>query len=246
MTLRQETVARLHALDLGLFDVGPGKRRILCPGFLITTDAGTHILLDTGFPPAYATDGCAAALADGLEKFGQLKGFTPAQTAEGALALLGLVVTDISHVILSHSHIDHVGSLPLFTHAEIILTATERAEPAPLYFGPNRPMSWPQARYRTLTRATKICHGLRLIPTPGHTAGHLSALVTLGGQSVMLTADAINRASEPAEGFLDADDPILAAKSAAKLLTLARKTGAEVIYGHEPTQALTLGRRTWP
>ena len=34
---------------------------------------------------------------------------------------------DITHVILSHGHIDHVGSLPLFAHAEIILTATERA-----------------------------------------------------------------------------------------------------------------------
>ena len=72
-----------------------------------------------------------------------------------------------------------------------------------------------------------------------------SALVTIGGQNVLLTADAINRASEPAEGFPDADDPILAAKSAAKLLALARKTGAEVIYGHEPAQAAALGGRTW-
>ena len=245
MTLRQETVARLHALDLGLFDVGPGKRRILCPGFLMITDAGTCILLDTGFPAAYANDGRAAALADGLVRFGRLVDFSPAQTAAGALALLGLAVTDVSHVILSHSHIDHVGSLPLFAHAEIILTAAERAEPAPLYFGPNRPMAWPQARYRTLNRATQICQGLRLIPTPGHTAGHLSALVTIGGQNVLLTADAINRASEPAEEFPDADDPILAAKSAAKLLALARKTGAEVIYGHEPAQAAALGGRTW-
>ena len=246
MTLRQETVIELRALDLGLFDVGPGKRTILCPGFLITTDAGRRILFDTGFPPAYATDERAAARADGLDRFGRLVNFTTAQTTEGALALLGLRVGDISHVILSHSHIDHVGSLPLVPHAQIILTATERAEPAPLYFGANRPMAWPQARYRTLKRATQICYGLRLIPTPGHTAGHLSALVTVGGQAVLLTADAINRASEPAEGFPDADDPITAAKSAAKVLRIARQFGAEVIYGHEPTQAATLGRRTWP
>lgn len=245
MTLRQETVIELRTLDLGLFDVGPGKRRILCPGFLFTTDQGTRILFDTGFPPAYAADERAAAAKDGLDRFGRLVNFTHDQTAEGALGLLGLRPSDIAYVILSHSHIDHVGSLPLFAHAEIVLTATERAESAPLYFGPNRPMAWPQARYRTLTRATQICHGLRLIPTPGHTAGHLSALVAIGGQSVLLTADAINRASEPAEGFPDADDPILAAKSAAKLLALARKTGAVLIYGHEPAQAATLGRRIW-
>ena len=180
MTLPQETVTALRTLDLGLFDVGPGKRRILCPGFLITTNAGRRILFDTGFPPAYATDERAAAAADGLDRFGRLVDFTAAQTAEGALALLGLRVSDISHVILSHSHIDHVGSLPLFPHAEIILTAAERAEPAPLYFGVNRPMAWPQARYRTIKRATQICNGLRLIPTPGHTAGHMSSLVTVG------------------------------------------------------------------
>jgi N-acyl homoserine lactone hydrolase len=246
MTLRHENVTELRALDFGLFDVGPGKRTILCPGFLITTDAGRRILFDTGFPPAYATDERATAMADGLDRFGRLVNFCAAQTAEGALALLGLRVADISHVILSHSHIDHVGSLALFTHAQIILTATERAEPAPLYFGANRPMAWPQAHYRTLKRATQICNGLRLIPTPGHTAGHLSALVTVGAHKVMLTADAINRASEPAEGFPDADDPITAAKSAAKVLRLARRTKAEVIYGHEPAQATTLGRRTWP
>jgi len=246
MSLRQETVTQLRALDLGLFDVGPGKRRILCPGFLITTDAGRHILFDTGFPPAYAMNERQAAAADGLDRFGRLVNFTQSQTAGGALALVGLRPADISHVILSHSHIDHVGSLPLFTHAEIILTATERAEPAPLYFGACRPMAWPDTRYRPIKRATQICHGLRLIPTPGHTAGHISALVRVGSQNVLLTADAINRASEPAEGFPDADDPAAAAKSAAKLLRIARQTGAEVIYGHEPTQAATLGQRIWP
>lgn len=246
MTLRAETVTGLRVLDLGLFDVGPGKRRILCPGFLITTDAGRHILFDTGFPPAYASNERQAAMADGLDRFGRLVNFTHAQTAAGALALLGLRPADISHVILSHSHIDHVGSLPLFSHAEIILTAIERAEPAPLYFGANRPMAWPGALYRRLKRATNICHGLRLIPTPGHTAGHLSALVTVGTQNVMLTADAINRISEPDEGFPDADAPLLAAKSAAKLLRIARQTGAEMIYGHEPAQAATLGQRIWP
>lgn len=246
MTLRQETLTEVRVLDLGLFDVGPGKRLILCPGYLMTTDAGTRLLFDTGFPPSYAADGRAAARADGLDRFGRLVGFGAAQTAEGALAALGLTPGEISHVILSHGHIDHVGSLPLFAHAEIILTARERAEPAPLYFGTCRPMAWPQARYRTLTRATQICRGLRLIPTPGHTPGHLSALVSVAGKSLLLTADAINRASEPAEGFPDAGDPVTAARSAARLLRLARQTGAEILYGHEPAQALTLAGRQWP
>ncbi len=244
--LRHQTLTTVRVLNLGLFDVGPGKRLILCPGFLLTTDAGTHILFDTGFPPAYAEDERAAAGIDGLDRFGRLVGYTKDHTAAGALGLLGLQPKDISYLILSHSHIDHIGSLPLFAHAEIILTKTERDLAAPLYFGSARPMAWPQARYRTISRAAQICHGLRLIPTPGHTAGHLSALITLPGHTLLLTADAINRVSEPSEGFPDADDPVTAARSATKLRLLARHTGAEIIYGHEPAQAQTLQNRIWP
>ena len=48
-----------------------------------------------------------------------------------------------------------------------------------LDFGAVQPMAWPEARYRTVTEETKLCDGVTLIPTPGHTAGHLSALLAL-------------------------------------------------------------------
>jgi N-acyl homoserine lactone hydrolase len=244
-SLRRERLVRVDLLDLGHFDVGPGKRRILIPGFLLTTDTGRRILFDTGFPPAYASDERAQAKADGLDRFGRLIGYGLTQTIPGALALHGLSPADITHVILSHGHIDHVGGLPLFAHAEIILTATERAAPRPLYFGTARPIAWPEARYRLITRATEVCTGLRLIPTPGHTPGHLSALVKLPGTSLLLAVDAINRASEPAEGFPDAMDPVPAATSAAQLLRLAHRHGAQMIYGHDPDQGLTLPGASW-
>lgn len=244
-SLRHDTLVRLDLLDLGDFDVGPGKRRILIPGFLLTTATGRRLLLDTGFAPAYARDERDAARADGLDSFGRLIGYGPAQSITGALAAHGLTPSDIADVILSHSHIDHVGSLHLFAHAEIWLTATERAEPRPLYFGAARPLAWPAARYRTITRATEVCTGLRLIPTPGHTPGHLSVLAKLPGARLVLAADAINRASEPGEGFPDAMDQVAAATSARRLLRLARREGAEVIFGHDPAQALTLPGRSW-
>jgi N-acyl homoserine lactone hydrolase len=53
---------------------------------------------------------------------------------------------------------------------------------------------------------------------------------------VILAADAINRASEPAEGFADADDPITSIPSANTLFALRDALGALLIYGHEPTQ----------
>lgn len=229
-------ITRLYILDLGLFEVRGGERLIGIPGFLLETDQGVRILFDTGFPPAYATDDGIAA-RDGLPAFGRLVDFSARQTAEGALALLGLSAQDIDLVILSHGHIDHVGSLPLFTHAPIVMTRTERADPRPSYFGKSRPMDWPDARYHLIDAETPVCEGLTLIPTPGHTPGHLSALVTLpDGRFALLAVDAINRISEPDEGFVDAVDPKGAMDSFHRLTEIARRTGAEMIYGHEPGQ----------
>jgi N-acyl homoserine lactone hydrolase len=237
MILPGHRLVRLYVLDFGLFDVGPGLRRIGIPGFLLETDQGTRVLFDTGFPPEYVTDFEATARRDDLPRFGAFAQFGPANTVAGQLALFGLTPADIGHVILSHGHIDHVGSLPLFAHAEIVLTATERADPKPCYFFDVRPMDWPEARYRTITEDTAFCEGITLIPTPGHTAGHLSAHLSLpDGRQVILAADAINRISEAEEGFADAKDPARAMESYHLLMRLAKATGAEVIYGHEPSQ----------
>lgn len=245
LPLSTHRITQLYILDFGTFDVGPGKRTIGIPGFLLETDHGARILVDTGFDPAYATEYAATDARDNLSGFGKLINFTARQTAAGQLALLGLTPGDITHLIITHGHIDHTGSLPLFT-CPIILTAVERAALRPGYWGDVQPFDWPDAPYTRITAETDICQGLRAIPTPGHTAGHLSLLITLPTKTIIIAADAINRQSEPAENYADADDPATAALSGARLFALQSEHSADLIYGHDSDQWSSLPKAPLP
>lgn len=248
--LSRHRVIRLTLLDLGTFAVGPPggqvKRTIGIPGFLIDTDLGAHLLVDTGFDPLYASDPAAAEARDGLSSFGALIAFSAHQTLTGQLALLNLVPADITALILTHSHIDHIGSLALLS-CPLIIGAPERALPRPLYWSGAQPFDWPDVETLRVEGEIDLCHGLRLIPTPGHTPGHLSLLVTPpGSRPLLLAADAINRESEPAEGFPDAMDADQARLSAQRLREIQRETAAEMIYGHDPDQWLHLPKAPLP
>ena len=77
-----------------------------------------------------------------------------------------------------------------------------------------------------LAEEMTLCPGLCLIPTPRHRPGHLSLLVTPeGSRPLRIAADAINRESEPAEGFPDAMDAAQARLSAQRLPDVHRESG---------------------
>ncbi|MEZ5796060.1 MAG: MBL fold metallo-hydrolase [Paracoccaceae bacterium] len=227
-------LAQVTLLDCGTFSVRGGQRIIGIPAYLLTTDRGARILVDGGFPPAYARDAAAAARADGLGSFGALVDYGPRNAVVAQLGLCSVTPGDLAAHVLTHGHIDHLGALPLLS-CPLVLTKIERSDPRPRYFGAARPIVWPDVETLEITGDTRLCEGVDLLPTPGHTPGHLSLFLHLpGGPPLILAADAINRLAEPAEGYPDAEDPAAARRSGDRLLALQHQTGAVLICGHEP------------
>ncbi len=234
------SVRRLAVLDYGLFDVN-GKRIIGIQGYYLETSNGARVLVDTGFPAKYARDPERAGLEDGLGIFGRVVSLTLENLPEVQLAKLGLKPPDITHLILTHGDVDHLGGLHGFPRATLILGEAERALPRPRYFGGLRPVAWPEQDTRLIGEDTQLFPGLTLLATPGHSPGHLSLLVRLKDTGpVLLTADAISRPGEFLEGFGGAWDEPRARSSALRLMALAEAEGAWVIYGHDPAQWPTL------
>ncbi len=232
------TLRRLYILDYGLFRVHENGRVIGIPGYLLETQDGEHILVDTGFPPKYADDPEEASIEDDLGTFGEVVALGQRNLPEGQLGLLGLAPADIHTLVLTHSDIDHVGAIDRFPGATIVLGAAERTLPRPRYFGDRTPLEWPpDADYRRIEGDTPLCPGALLLATPGHSPGHLSLLVRLEETGhMLLTGDAISRPDELVEGFGGAWDPAQARTSATRLLEIANRQRAFVVYGHDPQQ----------
>lgn len=227
----------LHVLDYGLFRVHANGRVIGICGFAIRTDAGEVILVDTGFPPKYARDKEAATQEDRLFEFGEVLVCRPDNLPAAQLAKLGLAAEDITLHICTHTHIDHVGGLADFPDAPILISATERALPRPLYWGQVQPLDWPDRKYLTVEGDVEVGPGLTVLAAPGHAPGQIALMIDLPETGpVLLTSDAISRPAEIEEKFAGSWDEAAAIASAERLMQLAEAWEAFVIYGHSPEQ----------
>lgn len=227
----------LTVLDFGLFTVHANGRIIGIPGFLIVTSAGEKVLLDTGFAKKYADDVEAASAEDNLGEFGKVLELTNENQPEAQLAIMGLRKSDLDLLIISHTHIDHVGNIGAFPGVPILIGAGERALPKPIYWRGKQPLEWPDSEYILVDEDFDLGPGFKVLHAPGHTPGELALLIDLPETgSVLLTSDAISRESEVAEGCLDSTNPEEALATAHRILKLAKDRDAFVIYGHGPEQ----------
>lgn len=132
----------------------------------------------------------------------------------------------VRHVILTHKHADHAGSI-----AQVLTQASN----ATGYIG-SADLSSVQAP-RTLQSLAdgQDVFGLRIVGTPGHTAGHISVFDT--ATKVLVAGDALtNQAGLAGSNPQFTEDTASASASVRKLAALAPTT---VLFGHG--QPLTQG-----
>jgi N-acyl homoserine lactone hydrolase len=176
----------IRRVDFGWFvrpaeETGTGSARVEpALGYLIEHPAG-RILVDTGMGDHPDVD----------------RHYRPRRYPLGeALAAAGTTIDDIRYVINCHLHFDHCGGnpglagRPIFTQrAELTLARTVEGYTLPEL------IDHTGARYEQLDGAAEILPGVRILPTPGHTGGHQSVVVSTTDGTVIVAGQSYDHAT---------------------------------------------------
>jgi N-acyl homoserine lactone hydrolase len=111
-----------------------------------------------------------------------------------ALARVGARPDDVTAIANSHLHLDHAGGNADLAGRRVYVQRTELAaarEPGYTVDG----VLQPDPAYEVLDGETELAPGLRLVPTPGHTAGHQSLLLDTRHGGLLLAGQTHDTAS---------------------------------------------------
>jgi len=210
-------------------------------GYLIVTDSGRRILVDTGIHRSHIDD--PDRTWRGTDFAAQLRPVMRAEdTVDYRLAVLGLRGADVTDVINTHLHFDHAGNNDAFPNASFYVQRLhyEAAIDNPAF--PNQYWRLSGVDYHLLDGETDLGDGVSVFPTPGHAPGHQSILVSLdSGHQMILCGDAIYEKDNITHDIWAGQaDPVQARKSALGLIDRARELNATVLYGHDAEQWKTL------
>jgi glyoxylase-like metal-dependent hydrolase (beta-lactamase superfamily II) len=163
-----------------------------------------------------------------------------------ALSAAGKKPEDVDHIAITHSHLDHVGSVaaaaaatdaPVYAHPQEaqLIRAGKMASVRPIGVGKIllpafytfTPKQFESTTVDNLVGDGDDVAGLQVIATPGHTAGHVSYLWPEHG-GVLFVGDALCNNMRIDFGF-SCEDSILAKASAKKLAELDFEVA---VFGH--------------
>lgn len=94
-----------------------------------------------------------------------------------ALAEHDLSPSDVRVVVNSHLHFDHCGQNAVFEHTTAFVQRAELERVRRENGDVHRWLEAAGARFELLDGEVTLAPGLRVVPTPGHTSGHQSAIV---------------------------------------------------------------------
>lgn len=203
-------------------------------GCFLVRHPGGLLLVDAGLGPALDP------MPDGMLLVG-------GQLLTG-LRALGVEPGDVTDVVITHVHTDHVGWLfdlgfrPVFTSATVWFGAGEWAhfvdgpgEVAPHIEAGFRALAG-TPRLRPLTDDADIAPGVRALLAPGHTPGHLAVELSSRGERLLLLGDAITTPEQMAEAgwhsFGDVDAAL--AERSRRALWAQLQEGALGVGAHFP------------
>jgi len=149
----------------------------------------------------------------------------------GALALHGLTPDDISFVVATHGHCDHVGCLSLFTKARHIV-GYDIHEGDVFYTH-----DFTESRYI-------VWEGVSVMATPGHTKAHVSVVVETGERRVVVVAgDLFEKEEDIADGSIWREAGSEDEGKQRKNRKLVANLAHEIIPGHGPAFLVTPAMR---
>lgn len=230
---------RLYVLQLGVFT----HNNTPIPGFLIQTDDGRNVLVDTGCP-LYTYTGQAISPIFYREPVTRIIEANPEDTVESRLRAIGLRPQDVDYVVSTHFDWDHAGCHALFTQSRFVVQRRHYEEACsgkyPRFNIIRDQWDAPGLRYEMVEGDTTLLPGIELIDTSGHVPGHQSVLVRLPNTGPVLlpidaiqTQDRFDAERRELTPHIDMDEAGVRA-STRKLADIAHSENTRlVIFGHD-------------